>query len=171
MEILKQFEFRKAELTEQDFEIYLQIKSDKDAIAYSGFNSAPDAKVFRKVYERILNSENEYLYYLCDAHANNKVAGTFHFSRKDNVTAEGLGYNVFPEYRGKGLGWVMMHKINNLCQSMGFLHRLSYVAETNIASIKNLEKSGAYYTGEYDMRDLPALGKQVKYLHYITDLF
>lgn len=168
--LLKRFCFRKVDNTDSEFEIYYKIKCDKEAVAYSGFATPPDKDKFRQVFNRILSDSQQKLYYLCDVENANRVAATFHYKENDVETVEGLGYNVFPEYRGMGLGWLMMKKMNELCASQGYKYRLSRVSENNIASIKNLEKSGAYPTGEYEYRELPACNRKDKYLFYVTDL-
>lgn len=108
--------------------------------------------------------------FITDLGGVHKVCATFHYQDIDNNTVEGLGYNVFPEYRGRGLGWVMMEKVNMFCRALGYKYRLSKVAETNVASIKNLEKSGAKFTGKIEYRELLALNRVEKYLIYIKEL-
>jgi len=169
-EMMRRFKFRPAKNNESDYEIYYRIKSDQEAINFSGFKTAPDREKFHNVFCRIFEEENTFLYYLCDTENDNTVCATFHFKKVDPTTAEGLGYNVFPAYRGLGLGRIMMDKVNSICREMGCTRRLSLVSENNIPSIKNLEKSGAYPTGEYEMRELPAFGRKDKYLYYVTEL-
>lgn len=166
----ERFIFRDALPTEEDFLVYLRIKSDEEAVKFSGFKTAPDPVKFRGVYDRIMNDPKQHLLYLCDTENNETVASTFHYQENDEETVEGLGYNVFPEYRGHGLGGLMMRLVNEKCASEGFKYRLSIVAESNIPSIRNLEKSGAYPTGKYEMRWLDALGREEKYLFYIKEL-
>lgn len=166
--LLDRFEFRKA--TYDDYDIYYKIKCDKDAVGFSGFALPPDYKKFKKVFENILISSDQYLYLLEDKDKNNQISATFHFKENDKETVEGLGYNVFPEYRGMKLGWVMMNKINEMCKKMGYKYRLSIVSEKNIASIHNLENSGAYPTGEIEERKLPGFNRTDKYLYYLKEL-
>lgn len=164
------FFFREAVASEEDFLIYLHIKSDAEAVRFSGFTTAPDPERFHKVYDDILNDSKRHLLYLCDKENNNAVAATFHYRENDEETVEGLGYNVFPEYRGMSIGGLMMKLVNEKCASEGFKYRLSYVAENNIPSIKNLEKSGAYPTGKVEYREWPSTGEKVKYLEYVKEL-
>ena len=166
----ERFHFRDALPTNEDFLIYLRIKSDEEAVKFSGFKTPPDPVKFRAVYDRIMNDPKQHLLYLCDDENNGTVASSFHYQENDEETVEGLGYNVFPEYRGLGLGGLMMRLVNNKCATEGFKYRLSVVAESNIPSIKNLEKSGAFPTGKYEMRWLEALGREEKYLFYIKEL-
>ena len=35
---------------------------------------------------------------------------------------------------------------------------------------KSIERSGAHFTGEYDMRTLPVFGTDVKFLHFVLEL-
>ena len=170
IEKLGRYEFRPAINNTEDFEIYLKIKSDSEAIKYSGFKEAPDRAKFLLYYSKLLLNKNQHLLFLMDKVNDNKVCATFHYQDIDNNTVEGLGYNVFPEYRGRGLGWVMMEKVNMFCRALGYKYRLSKVAETNVASIKNLEKSGAKFTGKIEYRDLLALNRVEKYLIYIKEL-
>ena len=169
-DILDRFYFIDALPTEEDFLIYLRIKSDEEAVKYSGFKTAPNPIKFRGVFDKIMEDPKQHLLYLCDKENLGAVASTFHYQENDKETVEGLGYNVFPEYRGLGLGGLMMRLVNKKCASEGFKYRLSIVAESNIPSIKNLEKSGAYPTGKYEMRWLDALGREEKYLYYIKEL-
>lgn len=164
------FFFRDAVNTEEDFQIYLRIKSDEDAVKFSGFATAPDPIKFRTVFDRIMNDSKQHLLYLCDNENNDAVAATFHYCENDEVTVEGLGYNVFPEYRGLSLGGLMMRLVNEKCSAEGFKYRLSYVAESNIPSIRNLEKSGAYPTGKFEYKEMAAMGRKEKYLEYVKEL-
>ena len=164
------FHFRDAVATEDDFQIYLRIKSDVEAVKFSGFSSAPDPEKFRGVFDGIMNDEKQHLLYLCDGENNEAVAATFHYRENDELRVEGLGYNVFPEYRGLSLGGLMMKLVNEKCAAEGFKYRMSYVAESNIPSIRNLEKSGAYPTGKFEYKELAALGRKEKYLEYVKEL-
>lgn len=166
----ERFVFRKAENTDNDFEAYLSIKSEKDAIAFSGFSTAPNREHFRQVYEKLMKSSNEYLYFLVDMDHDKEVAATFCLRKKDNVVAEIGGYHVLEKYRGMHLGYLMMLKIKDICKQMGCIQLVSAVAENNIASIKSIERSGAHFTGEYDMRTLPVFGTDVKFLHFVLEL-
>lgn len=168
--LLDRFKYRYAENTEKDFEIYFQIKSDSKAIEFSGFKTAPDKEKFRLVFQKIFEDNSQHLLFFIDTENNDEVCSTFHYRDVDEETVEGLGYNVFPEYRGNRLGWLMMHTVNELSKNLGFKYRLSYVAESNLPSIKNLEKSGAKPTGKYTYRRLEALKKEEKFLEYITEL-
>ena len=169
-ETQNRFYFREAFEKEEDFQIYLRIKSDAEAVAYSGFSAPPDPLKFRTVYDRIMNDKQQHLLFLCDQENEDTVAATFHYCEKDKVTVVGLGYNVFQEYRGLSLVGLMMRLVNEKCAHEGFKYRLSYVAESNIPSIRNLEKSGAHPTGVFEYRELAALGRKEKYLEYIKEL-
>lgn len=68
------------------------------------------------------------------------------------------------------LGYLMMLKIKDICNQMGCIQLVSAVAENNIVSIKSIERSGAHFTGEYDMRTLPVFGTDVKFLHFVLEL-
>ena len=164
------FYFREAVASDADYEIYLRIKSDAEAVKFSGFAAPPDPEKFRTVFDRIMNDSKQHLLYLCDKENDNAVAATFHYCENDEVTVEGLGYNVFPEYRGMSLGGLMMQLVNEKCASEGFKYRLSYVAESNLPSIRNLEKSGAYPTGKYEYKELAYMGRKEKYLEYVKEL-
>lgn len=166
----ERFVFRKAENTNEDFEVYLSIKSEKDAVAFSGFSTAPNRERFRQVYDKLMSRQNECLYYLVDLEQDCDVAGTFHLVMKDEETAEVGGYNVFEKYRGLALRNLMMLKIKDICKQSGYRYLASDIAENNIASIKSIERSGAHFTGEYDMRTLPVFGGDIRFLHYIDEL-
>jgi len=168
--LLNRFQFRKAENTLDDFELYLSIKSDKEAVAFSGFKTAPDRDKFKEVYKRIMSNEKQVLLFFFDTEKNNQVCSSFHYEILDEERVEGLGYNVFPEFRGNRLGWVMMQKVNALCKEQGYKYRMSYVAESNLPSIKNLEKSGARPTGKVVLKTLAAFNREERYLEYVTDL-
>lgn len=171
LSMFDRFLFRKAENTDEDFEVYLNIKSEKDAVAFSGFSTAPNRELFRQVYDKLLNAADEYLYYLLDREQCSEVVGTFHLKQKDEETAEVGGYNVFEKYRGMALGYIMMLKIKDICKQKGYLYLASEVAENNIASIKSIERSGAHFTGEFDLRTLPIFGGDIRFLHYMDDLY
>lgn len=170
MENSNRFHFRDATTSEEDYQIYLRIKSDAEAVKFSGFATPPNPERFKKVFDRIMNDDKQHLLYLCDKENNDTVAATFHYCENNEVTVEGLGYNVFPEYRGLGLGGLMMRMVNEKCAKEGFKYRMSYVAESNIPSIRNLEKSGAYPTGKFEYKELATLGRKEKYLEYVKEL-
>lgn len=166
--ILSRFQFRLAENNDTDFDTYYRIKCDKKAVEFSGFNSAPDRTKFYEVYQRIMSNDKQVLLFFMDTEKDNQICSTFHYEILDEERVEGLGYNVFPEYRGNRLGWVMMHKVNTLCKEQGFKYRISYVAESNLPSIKNLEKSGACPTGNVVMKTLAAFDREERFLEYVT---
>lgn len=166
----KRFTFRKAVNTDKDFEAYLSIKSEKDAVAFSGFITAPNRERFRQAYEKLMKSSNEHLYFLVDLEHDDAVAATSCMREKDDMVAEIGGYHVFEKYRGMHLGCLMILKIKDICKQMGYRQLVSAVAENNIASIKSIERSGAHFTGEYDMRTLPVFGGDIRFLHYIDEL-
>ena len=101
---MKHYQLREALNNNSDFDAYLNIKSDREAIVFSGFAKAPDADVFRNVYERIMTSGNEKLYFLCDNEVDDRVVASFHLGLVSENEAEIMGYNVLPQYRGKGVG-------------------------------------------------------------------
>lgn len=53
IEKLNQYDFRTAINNIEDFEIYLRIKSDQEAIKYSGFKEAPNRQRFQYYYSRL----------------------------------------------------------------------------------------------------------------------
>ena len=102
--ILSRFQFRLAENNDTDFDTFYRIKCDKKAVEFSGFNSAPDRTKFYEVYQRIMSNDKQVLLFFMDTEKDNQICSTFHYEILDEERVEGLGYNVFPEYRGNRLG-------------------------------------------------------------------
>ncbi len=74
-----------------------------------------------------------------------------------------IGYDTVPEFRGRGLASGMLRKIIPLAKTIGLIEVLLTCDETNIASIKAIEKNGGVL-GETKMI---AEGKPLKRYYWI----
>ncbi len=120
------------------FADYFELKCDKTAILWSGFDSAPNVDVMRNYFYTLINSNKiAFLFRYC-----NVVVGYCQISRQEDYI-EIDGYSVLSNYSGLGFGKEIiglfsspenLHSIVKDQKSRGGV--MAWVSENNIASLK-----------------------------------
>lgn len=153
-----------------DFDFFLKLKSQKDAIKWSGFDSAPDPLAFKRYFiEKILNDKNAYVYYLKDD-KDDIPMGYIQFNKDNNEVVEGRGTNILKPYQGCGLLEEMTQLMFEEARKEGFKHMYTYASENNLPAISNLKINGYIKTEEYELREMKALAENHKFYKWIKEL-
>ena len=154
----------------EDFDFLLELKSQKDAVKWSGFDSAPDPINFKKYFvDRILNDPNAYVYYLVDTDGKEPM-GYIQFNKDNDTTIEGRGTNILKRYQGCGLLEEMTKLMFEEARKEGFKLMYTYCSDKNIASLYNLKVNGYVQTEEFEMREMKGQSELHKFYKWIKEL-
>lgn len=152
-----------------DFEAFLALKSQKDAIKWSGFETAPDPVKFKQYYiDKILNNPITHVIFLCDADAEGcPIAG---YNQYDDV-AEGeieiRGTVIKKNYQGTDARAAFNDLLTAHHQELGHVKRITWISEKNKASEMNAVSVGWTKTDVFEIRNLPLLGGEHKFYKWI----
>lgn len=155
-----------------DFEAFLALKSQKDAIKWSGFETAPNPVTFKQYYiDKILNNPKTHVLFLCDADVEScPIVG---YSQYDDVTDEEVevrGTVIKKSYQGTDAIGALNKMLAELHVKLGHKRRISWASERNKASEMNLIKGGWVKTEEFEIRILPLLGGEHKFYKWVKVL-
>lgn len=131
------------EAREDDFEFYYQLKSEKSAVYWSGFESAPDR-------DRLLDFWNKYVIMdnperkILILQSNNEALG--YLQAVFDKTSIGLSMGIREAKRGYGFGkQIIGLAVNFFAECLDFY---CYVREDNISSMNCFTSNGFRETGE-----------------------
>ena len=125
-----------------DFDALIKIKSQKDSVAWSGFDKGPDPVSYRKyVEDNVINNPKNHLFILKDGKTN-EAMGYCQFVEEDNGVFEGRGSGILKKFQGCGLAEVMGMLFLEKAREYGCTYMYSWCSENNIPSIKALESAG-----------------------------
>lgn len=129
--------FRRATLSEEDFEAFYRIKCDPNNVVWSGFSTAPNHDKFKIWYEKqIIENIREIWFAVME----DVVVGFYYIIPCDEDCITG-GYGVLSEYCGRGIGTRLMYERDQRCLQEGKVS-VAWIAEENIASTKCMLKQG-----------------------------
>lgn len=155
-----------------DFDAFLALKSQKDAIKWSGFETAPDPERFKQYYiEKILNNPKTHVLFLCDA--DEKDCPIVAYTQYDDISpieVEIRGTVIKRQYQGTDAygelnRLTMEHHIHK-----GHKIFVTWASENNIASVVNMLKEGYIQTDVFDVRNLPLLGGEHRFFKFIKEI-
>lgn len=152
-----------------DFEAFLALKSQKDAIKWSGFKTAPDPNRFRQYYiEKVLNNPRTHVLFICD----NDVDGCpiVAYNQYDEVSAtevEIRGTVVKKSYQGTDAFEALNKLTTKHHEEMGHKVFVTWASENNTVSVLNLLREGYSQTDNYELRDLPLLGGVHRFFKFV----
>ena len=154
-----------------DFEAFLALKSQKDAIKWSGFETAPDPVKFKQYYiDKILNNPITHVIFLCDADAEGcPIAG---YNQYDDV-AEGeieiRGTVIKKNYQGTDARAAFNDLLTAHHQELGHVKRITWISEKNKASEMNAVSVGWTKTNVFELRNLPLLGGEHRFYKWVKE--
>jgi hypothetical protein len=158
--------------TLEDFDVLLALKSQKDAIRWSGFKSAPDKDSFLVYYkERVLANPKTQIMFLHD----NEVEGApiVGYIQYDVLSIEDIemrGSVIKKSYQGTGAYVAMSNLLAEHLKKLGYKRAVGWVSEKNSSSLANSRERGWEITDEYEIRYLPLLGGEHRFLKCIKTL-
>ena len=155
-----------------DFDAFLALKSQKDAIKWSGFETAPDPVKFKQYYiDRILNNPQTHVLFLCDADV--EGCPIVAYNQYDDVSpteVEIRGTIIKKRYQGTDA----MEALNKLTGEHHFKkgHKIfvTWASEDNMASVTNLLREGFVQTDMFDVRTLPLLGGEHRFFKFVKEV-
>lgn len=154
----------------EDFEFLLELKSQKDAIKWSGFSTAPNRENFLRYFqERVLGNPNVFMYYLKDT-TDEIPMGYIQFDKVTEAEAEGRGTNILKKYQGCGLLEEMTQLMFQELKKNGFKSMFTYCSELNKASILNLKYNGYVQTEEFEIRKMEGQDSEHKFYKWIKEI-
>lgn len=154
----------------EDFDFFLKLKSQKDAIKWSGFSEAPNPDIFKQYFiDNILNNPNSYVYYLKDD-SDNIPMGYIQFNSESDTVVEGRGTNILKCYQGCGLLDEMTKLMFAKAKEEGFKTMYTYASEKNLPAIYNLQSNGYIRTDIYEERMMQAQNESHKFYKWIKIL-
>jgi len=117
-----------------------------DSVGAHGGNGPwdEDLKNIEKVY---LNNDSEFLVAVMD----NKIVGMGALLKKDNSKAEIKRMRVLPEYQSKGIGKLILNKLENTAKKLGYKKLILDTTIEQIIAQKLYEKYGYKKTGRTEM--------------------
>lgn len=157
--------------TIDDFDALLALKSQKDAIRWSGFTTAPDRKKFLEYYNtRVLANPNTGMMFLRDDEVEGSpIVGYIQYDIISDEDIEMRGSVVKKSYQGTGAYVIMSQLLHQYLKKQGFKRALGWVSENNASSLANSIERGWKMTDEYEVRNLPLLGGEHRFVKCIKE--
>ena len=156
----------------EEFEAFLELKSQKDAVKWSGFETAPEREAFFAYYvERILNNPTTHVMFLHDVDKDgDTIIGYVQYDDIDKEQVETRGSVILKRYQGIGAYQVMIEMLHDLFIENGIKKIETWASEKNKPSVYNLEIEGYNKLDEYDIRNIPLLGGEHKFYKWVKEL-
>ena len=157
--------------TINDFEALLALKSQKDAIKWSGFTTAPDREKFLEYYmTKVLDNPKTGMMFLRDDEIEgNPIVGYIQYDIISPEDIEMRGSVIKKSYQGTGAYVIMSKLLHKYLKEQGFKHAIGWVSENNASSLARLEERGWHRTDEYEVRNLPLLGGEHRFVKCIKN--
>ena len=155
-----------------DFDAFLALKSQKDAIKWSGFSTAPERESFRKYFiERILNDSSTHVFFLCDNCIEGcPVVAYRQYNQLSDDEVEVRGTTIKKSYQGTDALGALNSLLDIHYKEKGFRKFTTWISEKNKASEINAVNMGWIKTEIFETRNLPLLGGEHKFFKWVKEL-
>ena len=152
--------------TIEDFEVFLALKSQKDAIKWSGFTSAPDRDSFLVYYKgRVLaNPETQVMFLHDDEMEGAPIVGYIQYNILSEEDIEMRGSVLKKSYQGTDAYVAMSNLLSEHIKLLGYRRAVGWVSEKNASSLASSAERGWVKTDEYEIRNLPLLGGEHRFV-------
>jgi len=155
----------------EDFEPFYLMKCQKDAIKWSGFDTAPDKERLRQYFiDRILNNDRTHVFYMKDTESDDAVVGYKQYDDIDETTIEIRGTIIFKRFQGCGLNEEFGRLLGEHFVKRGIKRLVTYVSEQNKVSVANVIYSGFKKTEKFEDREMKALGQVHRFYKWICEI-
>ena len=151
--ILNPIELREA--TENDYESFFRIRSEKQNLFWTGYEKAPDYDTFFQWFKNRLEESDRDIYMAINR--DGQIIGYLNFDQYEEWIA--IGYAILSEYQGQGYATKIVKQATQLAKSKN-KNLIAWISEKNIASQKVVQKNG-FKPIKYEYRI--RLGKEEKY--------
>lgn len=154
-----------------DFEPFLALKSQKDAVKWSGFETAPDPVKFKQYFiEKILNSPNTHVFFLCDKDIEDcPVVGYRQYDQMADKTIEIRGTTIKKNYQGTDALEALNELLNRHYMERGYRVFITWISEKNKASEINAINGGWTKTNVFEVRNLSLLGGEHRFYKWVKE--
>lgn len=155
--------------TLDDFEDYLALKSQKDAIKWSGFTSAPERESFKTYFiDRVLNNPVTHVFFLCDQDVEGApVVGYRQYDQISDTEIEIRGTSIKKSYQGTDAIEALNTLLEIHYKEKGYNVFTAWISEMNKASEYNSSRNGWVKTEEFVVKEMPLLGGAHRFFKWI----
>ena len=156
----------------EQFEGYLKLKSQKDAILWSGFATAPDRERFLKYYkEKVLQNPNTHLMLQYDEDLDDTtIVGYVQYDDIAENEVEIRGSGILKSYQGTDAYQEQGNLLGKHFAEKGVKKLVTWASEKNVPSEFNLKRSGMHKTEEFEIRNIPLLGGEHRFFKWVLDI-
>ena len=154
------------------FDAFLALKSQKDAIKWSGFETAPDPEKFKQYYiEKVLNNPQTHVLFLCDADVEGcPIVAYTQYDDVSNIEVNIRGTVIKKSYQGTDARGALNKLTADHHHIKGHKLYVTWISEKNIASLTNILHQGYTKTDEYEIRYLPLLGGEHRFYKFVKEI-
>jgi len=138
-------------ITEDDFNLYYELRCDQENILWTGHAERPDIKNLRNWFLKQIERKDRIFFLVKSKELPNEAMGYLYLDIvgvKNNVIETGHG--VHSKFKGKGIGTkIIKFAVEFSSENLLFIDRNDgWIAHDNIGSIKNFLKNGYSETNE-----------------------
>jgi RimJ/RimL family protein N-acetyltransferase len=146
--------------SEQNYDDYHKIRSEKKNLFWTGYEKPPDYEKFKQWYKNRINDPKKDLYLVyCD----NQCVGSLNVDYYEGYVF--IGYSVKEQHEGKGYGtFIVKNALEIVKQKPEYQFVRAWINEKNIGSIRVVEKNGFYKTDVSEIRQ--RFGKNETFLMF-----
>lgn len=156
---------------EEDFEPFFQLKSQKDAVKWSGFATAPGREPFFEYFKtKILGNPKTHVFFLKETDEDDAVIGYRQYDEIDDTHIAVRGTTIFRKYQGCGYNEIFSQLLREYYISRGYKNLITYISEKNRASIYNAKMMGYVKTDEFEEVYFPTMNETHRMYKWVTDI-
>lgn len=157
--------------TLDDFDSLLALKSQKDAIRWSGFTTAPERGKFLEYYKTkvLANPKTGMMFMHDDEVEGAPIVGYIQYDILSDADIEMRGSVVKKSYQGTGAYVIMSNLLSQYLKEQGYKRAYGWVSENNTSSLASFENRGWKLTEEYEIRNLPLLGGEHRFIKCVKE--
>ena len=151
------------------FNEYYELKSEPSSVYWSGFESPPNYKAFKKHYINELARDDRVIFFL---YIEGDFAGYIAIDFCDKTKVTETAHGVLSSFAGKGLGkklvgYAVEYSKRNITNADSII---GWIAEDNVGSIKNFLSNGYTKTEEFEYRTFMQEKNKVRFDKYHLSL-
>ncbi len=156
----------------EDFQAFYELKCQKDAVAWSGFATAPNEDRLREYFvNKILKNDKTYVFYLRDTEIPDETCiGYQQFDLNEDGVVDMRGTVIRRKYQGLGYYDEIRILVEDEIARLGGKTIISWCSELNSASMNGAEDLGWHKTNEFNVVNLPKLGGDHKFYKWIKEI-
>ena len=152
-----------------DFEAFLQLKSQKDAVMWSGFVSAPKRESFKQYFiNKVLNDPLTHVFFLCDQDVEGcPVVAYRQYNQVSDDEIEVRGTTIKKSYQGTDVLGTLNSLLELHYREKKYRKFSTWISEKNKASEINAVNMGWTKTDLFEVKDMPLLGGEHRFFKWV----